>query len=175
MEDGIFIPNGKDILDEYPELNDYEVFKSITKLQRDFVWWYACKSSAAIHIESDQARFIYILKKLPEFKKSLTNEEFENYSELNFPPSVNAAIEQMRLFSPIARAKARTMVDTIFTNMEKMVRATMPTELQEQKIFIDIQLNIAKNIPSLLAASEQGYGYKAKSEVVKLQHSGDIT
>ncbi len=177
--------DGKSLLAEFPELNNYREFKELTKEDLNFAWYMGNQSSPLndgtiqsdiVKARSAAARCI----KSPEKRKE--------YGELNIPSSVKEAIKKMGTFSPIARLIAKQVAAISFKNLVAMVSVDVAEDFKitrnitqgsgkdrtvesvteidwtGKKQYVDIVAKVKDTMPELLKQVEEGFGVEERDE-----------
>ena len=154
----LFEPTDRDVRVEYPELAQIEEFKKLTASEMLFAWAYACRTSKLNRLpEKDR-----IIKCLEILRKELNAEKIQQYSILDFPDHLKAALERMSKFDPGIRVQAKAIVETIFDNIKKIVEVKIDdiTDMEEKKKYISLSIDVVKNMPEIVAQRENGYGIR---------------
>lgn len=148
-------------------LLNVEEFKSLSDKELLFVWYFACKSSPVCD-KKEMDRVVEAFKLVPEFAVNMKEDVYESFLSRNFPSHISYAIKVMKRFDPDIRFRAKTFTDRIMDNIDYVTRKKAETyadiSVGELKSFIDMQINIAKNLPDIVSASEHGYGFKKNTE-----------
>lgn len=105
------LKGAKQIKREYKELDDYEVFKSLTSAELVFVWWFAVRCSPIIELPEEK-RVLVACDKAFKSKGQADARKIE-YGTLDFPDHIKSAIRQMDRFDPGGRIQA--MADDMHT------------------------------------------------------------
>jgi hypothetical protein len=177
--------DGKSLLAEFPELNNYREFKELTKEDLNFAWYMGNQSSplndGTVHSDIVKARSAAArCIKSPEKRKE--------YGELNIPSSVKEAIKKMSTFSPVARMIAKQIATTAFNNLQAMVNVNVQNDFKisrnitsgtgkdktvEQveemdwtgrKQYVDTVAKISDLLPDLLKQVEEGFGVEERDD-----------
>lgn len=151
-----------DLRVEYPELGSAEEFKELSANEMKFVWYYSNQTSPYIHMPYRER----VLKCLEILKDELSGTQLEDYSKLNFPPTISTAIEHMGKYNPNLRVKAKNITEAIFKNIKKIVsiEAEDIPDMEEKKKYIAISMDVIRNMPELINQMEQGYGVRVKGK-----------
>lgn len=177
--------DGKSLLSEYPDLNEYKEFKDLTKEELNFVW-YVGNPSSPLNGGG-------ILDEKIKYKSAASrcirdSEKKKRFGEGDMPSSIREAIAKMQTFSPEARAIAKQVATTAFHNLQSMVDINIESDFKilrnitsgtgkdkvvEQveemdwagrKQYIDTVAKISDLLPSLLKQVEHGFGIEIKNE-----------
>lgn len=166
----LFPVTDKDLRVEYPELNAVEEFKNLTRLEMEFVWHFANKSSKVCELpERDRA-----IKCLVIMKGELSAETLKEYSELKFPDHIQGAVERMSKYDPEIRTQAKVIAEKIFENINKIVNMeiTEKTDMEDKQKYVSLSINIMKNLPDMVSQREHGYGIRTEGQKKETSNSG---
>lgn len=164
----LFAPGDEPLKVLYPILKTFEELNRINDAELLFVWYYACKSSPIYGVkESDKP--LQAMKLVPDFIKNLKEEDYEKYVNGEFPAYVTEAIRVMKEFIPEIRHKVKTYTDRILAYIDHVTTMDIEkyTEVGDIKSFMDMQMNIGKNLASIVNNAEHGYGFKKSKESSK--------
>lgn len=177
--------DGKSLLSEYPDLNEYKEFKDLTREELNFVWYVGNPSSPLNGGNILDERIKY---KSAAFRCIKDPEKKRRFSEGDMPSGIREAIAKMQTFSPEARAIAKQVATTAFHNLQSMVDINVGADFKimrnitsgtgkdkvvEQveemdwagrKQYIDTVAKISDLLPSLLKQVEHGFGIEIKNE-----------
>ena len=151
-----------DLRTEYEELGLVEEFKELTPNEMKFVWFYANQTSPYIRMAYGER----VLKCLEILKDELSGTQMEEFVKLSFPPGIAAAIEVMGKFNPKLRTEAKSITETIFKNIKKIVSIEPEDipDMEEKKKYIAISMDVIRSMPELINQMEQGYGIRTKGK-----------
>lgn len=148
---------GEDLRITYPEISEYEELKRLTKKELIFVWYYSNKTSPYHTIENATKK---VVKCIQILKDDISEDDLERYLDLKFPAHIQNAINVMGNFDPKLRSVGKTVTGQILDNIRKAVSEDVDnyTEAGDKKSFIDMCINIGKNLPDLIKSLESGFG-----------------
>lgn len=158
----IFTPSSNSLLIDYPSLKKHEEFTRLKELELMFVWYYACKSSP-IYGWKEKKKPLEAIKRVPGFLETLNEEEYARYISRDFPTDIDAAIGVMKKFEPEFRNNLNTYTKRILDYVDFVTSLKITDYMSDTskiKNFMDMQINIAKNLPEILEGVEHGYGTK---------------
>ena len=173
----------KGLIVDYPELSNYEVFKSLSKYELLFVWYFACKSSPFIREEDPKIRAERSI--LESFGQNAKADIRSRYMSSNFPEKIRVAVAEMQKFEIGPRIRAKMMVEKIMTNYSELVDIDVKTEFKDKdqeedwtkkKAYIDSCAKISSALPTLIVQSEGTFGITQKDdgETVEIEASSII-
>lgn len=161
----IFLPTAKSLREEYELLNEYEEFKNLSDNEMRLGFYYACKSSKYINFEASK-RIIEILK----HQKDLTfsDRERDNFTRLHFSDELISSFTIWGSFLPDIRMRGKNIMDSVLKNCETValidITKYLDIDVGDSKSFMDMQINIVKNIPEIIRVAEQGFGVQKKKD-----------
>lgn len=158
----LFLEEGKDLRITYPELADVSEFKKLSSNEMRFIFLYACDSSP-YHKMQPKDR---ILKCLEVLRKSLTSAQLLNYSKLEFPDNIKAALDRMFRFDLGVRMAAREIVDKFFAQIKSIADMDLSGEadIEKRKKHIDLIAVSTRILPNIVAQLENGFGIRYVEE-----------
>ena len=171
----MFFPKSRrKLIDDYPELGRIEAFTKLNRTEMLFVWYYACQASP-YYDQDDFGRIIELcLRK--SYGSKIRPEMKERFISGNFPEKISVAVDVMKRFEVGPRIRAKRMVEKILDNFEVIVNVDVNKDMQfydngvispaKKKIYSETCTHISKQMTTLLAQIEEGYG------VIKLDESG---
>lgn len=166
---------GKDIRNEYPDLDKVEEFKNLTSTQLSFVWAYANKTSPFYKVEDEKEKISKCC--LLAFRKKISKEQLENYLMKQFPDTVALAIPKMEKYNPSFRMRAKLLAERQFTLIDDMTNQVDGyggiMSLDEKKKFADFINTSTSVIPKIVDQIENAYGVKLRE--VKKKDEGGMT
>lgn len=167
----IFEPTDKHQLDEYPELADYEEFKSLTREELRFVWFFSNQTSPFYELDPQQTK----ISKCYDSAWGRLGRETDKIKYLsgNFPSSIISGMNRMRMFNPNKRARALAMTEKVFDDYEKIIETFKPkpgedgkpVTLEKMKDYVDLTTKIVKELQNMVDQFEGKFGVKKKGEI----------
>lgn len=162
----LFEPSKRDMLIDYPELKEYEVFKNISKSDMKFVWYVSNRTSPIIR--EPKLKRIKMAAELAYDKKRLSNNERVKkiYEEQMLPKDMLEAIEVMASFNPSFRMEAKMLNEHNFNMLKSLVyvseseRSIM--DIEDKKRYADLILKTTNALNPMISNMENGYGIKIK-------------
>jgi len=171
----IFTPNTKPLREEYELLNDYEEFKNLSDKEMRLGFYYACKGSKYINFEP-RKRIVEILKHQKDI--SFSDKETEKLTSLLFSDELTNSFIVWGSFLPDVRMRGKNIMDNVLKNCETValidVNKYLETDVGDSKSFMDMQINIVKNLPEIIRVAEQGFGVQKKKEDTKENKTTDL-
>ena len=175
---------------DYPELSEFEEFKSLRAWELLFVWYYACKSSPYFNLDWKERD---VIKKCTEAAKYRFDDEAkkEKFMSGNFPAKIETAIKQMQLFEPDARIQAKLLAQKMIEDIKKMTsleldeRGAHPNfmnkdgddlDIGKQQKYMDMLLKAQDKLGDMIAKAERGWGVTKKNKTAidkNKEDSGD--
>ncbi len=164
----MFFPKSRrKLIDDYPELGKIDAFSKLNRSEMLFVWYYACQASP-YYDQDDFGRIIELCIR-KSFGKSVGRNRKERFMSGNFPEKIVTAIEAMKRYEVGRRVRAKRMVEKILENFETLVYVDVESDTQfedangevnvaKKKSYVDLCVNISKQMSNLLAQVEEGYG-----------------
>lgn len=152
----------KSLFLDYPELKDIKEFSNLTAEHFDFVWYYSNPTSEiSIVNEYDKVKVC-----LEKSGLKLTKNETENYLDLKFPLEIKEAMDRMSTLNPDARKRGKLITQKIFDSLEQMIDEGLSksADIDEKKKFIELSMEIAQNLPTVIRQLERGFGITEKEE-----------
>lgn len=166
--------NDKDLKRQYPELANVVEFQKLTVGELLFVWWYANPTSPLV-LDDNMPEKERVGGAYAEAFKSSHNESRKiEYYSFNFPDRIRLAIDRMKKYNPSIRARSKTIIETILSNYEKMVKVDMKDfetisidkEGKETKEinwtgrnnYVTSAAKISETLPQLISQVEEGFG-----------------
>jgi hypothetical protein len=167
----MFYPSTKKgILLDYPELAKRDSFRTLSRSEILFVWYYACKSSPFNKEEDDKIKIeASLVQAFGKKAKAVRS----TYMAGNMGEKVKTAITEMRTFEIGPRIRAKLMVEKIMSNYEKLVDVNLEEDFKnkdgeidwtKKKAYIDASSTISKTLPALIGQSEGGFGISEKED-----------
>lgn len=159
----MFMPgNREDLLVEYPELQDIPSFNALKGKPKEllFVWYYACKASPAMELNSHGERVEFALESV--YKGKPPAEVIQRYKDKRWSPEIARAIPDMQGFELGVRVKQRLMVEFTLNNLLKIINVNVDELLtmEEKKEYADFAEKAMKVIANITQKAEGNYGVK---------------
>lgn len=160
----MFMPGSRDdLLLEYPELQDIPSMNALRGKPKEllFVWYYACKASPAMELNSHGERVEFALQAV--YKGKAPEEVVLRYKDKRWSPEIGRAIPDMQAFELGVRVKNRLLLekmqnDILFIIGSKDARGISDTE--EQKEYLDLCVQAQKFIATSTKQAEGGFSVK---------------
>lgn len=115
----LFEPDGRDLRDKYPQLNEVEEFKPLSSYDMHFTNWYANPTSPlVIQNAPDGEKVLVSLKN--SYRDLVTPELREQYILHNWPDEVESAILRMKVFNAGVRNQVQSSLEELFANIKKV-------------------------------------------------------
>ena len=116
----LFEPSKRDMLLDYPELKDYEIFTKITKRDMIFVWYLSNRTSPII--KEPKKKRIKLACEYAYPKKTLENNDRIRgiYENADFPEEIVEAIDVMASFNPSFRMRAKLLNEHNFERLQSL-------------------------------------------------------
>lgn len=178
----IFEPGEKSQLDEYPELAEVEEFRSLSREEMRFVWYFGNQTSPFFELDPMHVKISKCYDKA--FDKNPKEAQKQKYLSQHFGTAIMAAIKRMRLYNPSLRARAEAIVHKAFQHNEDIINNFKAeeeiVELNEEglptgkvtvkklspgalKDYVDLMTKITANLSELVNTMETGFGVKRKT------------
>lgn len=165
----LFEPGDRDMLKQYPELNDYP---QLTKLQPRGVkvaWYIGNPTSPLYKSIKDLPKRI---KKAAEYvydsKGSRGRSEVKEMLSGKLPKDIKAAVDIMGTFSIPHRLRAKYMDEYIFEQFTDIIRLDdvekLAMDTDDKKKYAQLATLISSEMPTLIKRIEGGHGVDVKDE-----------
>lgn len=170
----LFRPHKGDIRTEYPELNEYEEFRDLTRHQILFVWYYGNPTSEFSDLEEGSEKIGKCIFK--SYGNSFPERIKPKWLAGNFPTEIKDALIVMGNFMPGYRHMAKVTLEKSFRNLEKMLKKE-PAEIEEMSVedqqkYMRMVFSASKELPDLLKRLEQGFGVQTITKKAKDKDAG---
>jgi hypothetical protein len=162
---------------DYPELSEYEEFKSLRPAELFFVWLYACKSSPYFNLETSERN---IIEKCVDKCKIRFDDKGkrENFLSGKFGERISAAIPVMNSFEPSARIMAKKLAFKHLKNIKMLTSLVLEEEgvhpqfenaggdqsFTKKSTYMKMVLDANKELPGLIAKAEKGFSIVKKEK-----------
>ena len=176
----LFEPSKRDMIIDYPELKEYEVFTNITPADLKFVWYISNRTSPIIR-ESKQKRLKMACELAYDEKRLSTNARIKSmYVDREFPDNIVEAIMVMANFNPSFRMRAKMLNEHNFNILQSLSYISeeerMTWDIDEKKKCAELIVKTTSALASMIVNMESGYGVKIKKEVkAKFELKANIT
>lgn len=127
----IFAPmSERDLRVQWPELSDYEEFRTLKVHDMLFVWWYRCESSPYSDDEDEEKLEKCIERAYPtEQQRAAKLTEFKE----RLPDTIKVACKRMESFNRTARVENYIQTKMVRDNCKAMLAADTTTMTTEDK------------------------------------------
>jgi hypothetical protein len=167
----LFEPSKRDMLIDYPELKQYDVFSRISASDMKFSWYVANRTSPIIR-EPKEKRFKMACELAYDERKLRVNDRVKKmYNEMDIPEDIVEACQVMASFNPSFRMRAKLLTEHSFSMLQSLVflskqeLATM--DLDDKKKYADLIVKANSALGDMILNMETGYGVKVKKEKSK--------
>lgn len=159
--------DGKSLRKLYPEIAATKEFKELSGENLLFAWHIGNPSSPIEFSIPETTRYT-LAASICFPNDKIKRKQFSEMS--NIPEDVKIAIDKMTKFSPDARLVSKRMVQTMFSNFQKMVNVdekefyvenkdgVIQPDWTAKKQYIDSCTKIAEALPGLIKQIEEGFG-----------------
>lgn len=166
----LFEPSKNDMLLDYPELKEYEIFTKISKRDMTFVWYISNRTSPLLKAEPDKKKRVRRALELAYDKKILSRNQrvMDIYNGGELPSDIVEAINVMASFNPSFRMRAKMLNEYNFEMLQSLSylseidRAAM--DIDDKKKYADLLKTTTSIIPTMIQNMETGFGVKVKKE-----------
>lgn len=165
----IFAPvEGKDMRNEYPELQTIPEFLFLNEEEMRFVWLIANRTSPfnviGEHNQAKKGEAYRGALKHSGLGKKIGDAQSKEIGSGILPDKLHKGAKRMEIFNPSIRMRAKLMAELMFANQEKMISIT-EEELKvmgvgDKKDYASLCKNIADNLENLVPQLENAYGVK---------------
>lgn len=174
---------------DYPELSDYEEFKSVKVAELYFVWLFACKASPLFNANLKKREMIEACMERAKIR-IVEPEKKEKFLSGSFPEKIEKAIRQMYLFEPSVRILAKQIAIKQLYDVKKMTSLKLndngdhvsfntkdgDIDMNKKKQYMSMIMDANKSIGAMVEKAEKGFGVSKKENKVSdknLEGSGD--
>ena len=164
----LFEPSTRDMLIDYPELKEYEIFTKISKYDMKFVWYVSNRTSPIIRVP--KAKRIKQACELAYGNQRISkNEKVKKiYEEQELSDEIVEAIQVMSSFNPSFRMRAKLLNEHNFEVLQSLSYISpedmQGMDLDERNKLAKLVVTTSSALPKMIEAAESGYGVKIKKE-----------
>mgnify|MGYP006921326599 CR=1 FL=1 len=148
------LKSNRELKREYPELSDYEEFKSLENRELVFVWAWACRTSPFLELDEEKRLVPCIEWAFPG--KQQREAKMNDYANMKFPDHIKGAIRRMERFDPGLRVQMAADNMHLLKQCQQAIRQDIkgadPEQIEDymktaalaRKIMADIQKDIER-------------------------------
>lgn len=164
------------LLNDHPELRGVDEFKSLSRNDLLFVWYYSCEVSPVIHYRPNRR-----VERALEYSygDNIDLRKKNDYCSLNFPDKVINAISKMKTYKIGPRMRSRVMAENIMDNFEKIISVDVSsdefldedgnTDWDKKNKYVSASINVSKNLSTIISQVEGGFGIVSSKDVFDLE------
>jgi len=186
----LFLPKGRvSLLQDYPELKEYNALKAIRNDKLVFAWYLGCEGSPAFEYyysedPKEKIAALWFAKDKSSFR--MNDIEFQEYVDRStLPEDILECIEIFNTFRIGVRVRMKLMAESMLENFEKVVNVdidgpdfdivdkdgagTGERDYDKIKKYSDTCLSIRNKLTDLLIQVEHGFGVSERTEESRLE------
>lgn len=165
-DDTLFKPKGKgDMRVDYPELSGYKEFDELNSTEVRLCWLIGNRTSPFRDYE--KAKRVKAALNQCYAGASRNRPIFVEMMKGEIPFRILEGIKKMSTFNPTYRTKAKLLDEFMFDQIQSLVMKPEETvklmDIDDEKKYTSMMLDVSARMPDLIARMESGYGVsKAK-------------
>jgi hypothetical protein len=180
--DSLFEPNGKsDMRLDYPELAEVPEFEELSSTEVRLCWYIGNRTSPLVKNIRDKGKRVKSALEKCYTGASRERQDYKDMLEGNFPHKILVGIEKMASYNPSFRLKAKLLDEWMFDKIQSLVMKDEVKinmmDIDDEKKYTSMMLEVSKSMPDMIGRMEQGYGVKKKKiekEVQVMSSVGNI-
>ena len=164
---------------DYPELSDYEEFKSLRVVELHFVWLVACKSSPLFNSTLKDREMIRACLRDARFKIS-EEDKLEKFLSGDFGEKIQTAVQVMHTFEPSVRIIAKELAIKQLADIKKMVSLKLDdsgnhssfydkegnVDMNKKRYYMNMVMDSGAKMGAMVERAEKGFGITQKNKKV---------